>query len=89
MDIKNCKVTDSVKTHARSVIGVILIIVATLLTLVTFSGLGILAMFIVGAMLSCHHKWCCRGCNCGCCNETSEGSEGTCEATKKTTKKAK
>lgn len=89
MDIKNCKVTESVRTHARSVIGLILLIIATLLTIVTFSGLGIFAMFLVGVILCCRHQWGCGTCcECKCCSRDMECCDVETESTKKATKKS-
>ncbi len=45
--------------HANrcSVVGMILIVLATIMTIVTMSGLGIFGMFIVGLAMSGHKYW--------------------------------
>ena len=48
---KKCGMTSECWSGFIGVLGVGFIIVATILTLVTMNGLGILGMFIVGAML--------------------------------------
>jgi hypothetical protein len=66
-DMKKCGLT--CWSH-RSVVGGIFIILATILTLLTLNGFGILGMFAVGCMLCCHRKSTC-GCAChaGCSDE--------------------
>jgi hypothetical protein len=48
--------------HRAKIAGAIFIIVATLLTLLTLNGFGILGMFIVGLMLC--RRDCCSYCGC-------------------------
>lgn len=75
-DSKSCKIKEGCKLHFCGIFGVILIVLATILTFVTASSLGILGMFFVGIMLCCHKKMSsCKmpyGCRCCCpCDETS------------------
>ncbi|MCH9689346.1 MAG: hypothetical protein K0U24_07375 [Gammaproteobacteria bacterium] len=56
---KACGMTSECWSGFTKVLGIGFIIVATILTLITMNGLGILGMFIVGAML-CRRK-------CPCC----------------------
>ena len=72
-DLKNCKMADC-KTHWCALFGIVLIVLATVLTFMTLSGLGILGMFLAGLMLCCHKKMSMNrcGCECGCCS----GSDG-------------
>lgn len=77
-DAKKCKITECCKTHWYKILGVILLVLAVILTVITFSGLGILGMFLAGLMLCCHKHlsskmgWgCCDGgcgCDCSCCS---------------------
>ena len=53
-DSKNCHVGNNCWTFRFELVGLILVILATILTLLTLSGLGIAAMFLVGAALCCH-----------------------------------
>ncbi|MDX2345715.1 MAG: hypothetical protein QNK11_02425 [Legionella sp.] len=56
---KKCGMTAECWSGFACVLGVGFIIIATILTLITMNGLGILGMFIVGAMF-CRRK-------CPCC----------------------
>jgi hypothetical protein len=58
-NVKKCGMTSECWSGFVCVLGVAFIIVATILTLITMNGLGILGMFVVGAMF-CRHK-------CPCC----------------------
>lgn len=40
--------------------GIILLVIATILTIVTLNGWGIFAMFLVGGALCCHKHWHCN-----------------------------
>ena len=53
-------------SHRCEILGIIFLAVATILTLLTFSGVGILGMFIVGMMFCCHKHWHGKRCYCGC-----------------------
>jgi hypothetical protein len=76
---KNCKVTACFTTHRRELVGGFFLLMATLLTILTFSGIGIFGMFIAGMALCCHKHWCCRNCTCGCCSSTE--MEESCSTT--------
>jgi hypothetical protein len=62
--------------QGSTICGIVLLVIATILTLITLNGIAILGMFIVGVMLLCHKNWRCAS-SCPCCDE------GTCD-TKKT-----
>ncbi|MDF1645455.1 MAG: hypothetical protein P1U61_00520 [Legionellaceae bacterium] len=82
---KKCGMTSECWSGFMGLLGAGFIIVATILTLITMNGLGILGMFIVGAML-CKRKGLC----CGC--ETHHGHhhhDGMCCVEDKPTPKAK
>ena len=64
-DLKSCKMTDC-KTHWCALFGIVLIVLATVLTFMTLSSLGILGMFLAGLMLCCHKKLSMNRCGCGC-----------------------
>ncbi len=76
--VKNDKMIDCVRTHRRVVFGLILVIIATVLTLFTLSSLGILGMFIVGSMFCvghCFQRGCCC-CGSSMCDASQE--HGSC-----------
>ena len=68
-DLKNCKITDC-KTHWCALFGIILVVLATVLTFMTLSGLGILGMFFAGLMMCCHKRMSLNCCGCSCCSST-------------------
>lgn len=58
---KSCRVMSCCWHMRYEIVGVILLVLATLMTLFTLSSLGIAAMFIVGAWLCCHkYCMCCK-----------------------------
>ncbi len=84
MDDKGkCKISECCKNHGCKIFGIILVVIATILTIITFNGLGILGMFIVGLML-CGHKHlsskmgCGCDCGCSCCAPECCTEEGLC-----------
>jgi hypothetical protein len=54
------------RTGTHYVFGVIFIVLATILTLVTLSGFGILGLFAVGISLLCCHNHCCSKSDSSC-----------------------
>lgn len=66
---KNKKGDACCTSHRCEILGIIFLALATILTLLTFSGVGILGMFVVGTIFCCHKHWG-RRCQCGChcCN---------------------
>ncbi|KTD21574.1 hypothetical protein [Legionella londiniensis] len=72
------------------ILGLVLLFIATILTLITFNGIGIAAMFIVGAALCCHKcfsKGVCGICHPECVEEDEEEkSTAKKTAARKTTK---
>ncbi len=84
-DLKKCNIT-ACKTHWCSIFGIVLLVLATVLTFMTLSGLGIFGMFLAGLMMCCHKhmssKRCGCGCGCGCeCCADTEGM--VCETSEK------
>ncbi len=71
-DKKECKIAACCKSNCCGIIGMILVVLATILTLITLNGAGILGMFVAGLVFCCHKhmssKGCCPGCRCGCCS---------------------
>ncbi|MDP3704300.1 MAG: hypothetical protein Q8R24_00130 [Legionellaceae bacterium] len=65
---KDCKVTACCTSHRCEIFGGIFLAIATVLTLLTYSGLGILGMFIVGMVFCCHKHTGFGRCRCGCCS---------------------
>jgi hypothetical protein len=62
--LKNTKADVCCTSHRCEILGIIFLAIATILTLLTFSGVGILGMFIVGLVFCCHKHWGCTRCNC-------------------------
>lgn len=101
MDVsENCKTGSCYLAHRFEIMGIILIIIATFLTIVSFDSFGIVMLFIVGLAL-CIHKHFSRG-HCSwhttsdmdCCVPTSRTSNepvpgDTIVKTPKTTKTVK
>lgn len=93
-DKKCCSVMDYVKCKKTEILGFVIILLASIATLLSFSGLGLLGMLIVGWGLMTRR--CCFNCRC-CCNSSSCESnvcstENVCDVekpAKKTTSKAK
>ncbi len=85
-----CKMRECLSTHRREIVGGVLLLLATLLTILTLSGLGIFGMFLTGMFMCFHrHVWCCckeSGSEC-CDDESSPSVKST--TTRKTTKTSK
>lgn len=77
----SCKMRECLSTHRRELVGAFLLLIATLLTVLTFSGIGIFGMFLTGVFLCCHKHMGCRC--CGCCYDNEEDNSGS--SLKKTT----
>ena len=73
---KNCQITSCGWGYRHELLGLILLIIASVLTVFTTKGLSVAAMFLVGLVLYCHKF---LGCHC-CYSETHDHSEdGTCD----------
>jgi hypothetical protein len=82
-DKSKCKISECCQKHWYRILGIVLVVLAAILTIVTFSGLGILGMFLAGLMLCCHKHLSSKmgcGCDCPCCSP--EGMCGTGEKDK-------
>lgn len=73
MKSKNGSVVSCCWGYRHELLGLVLVVLATLLTIVTGNSLGIFAMFLVGAVLFCHKCWF-RHCNCPCHTDAHCGS---------------
>jgi hypothetical protein len=67
-NLKNCGMKNHVWNHRFELVGIILIILATCLTMVSFYGPGIVMLFLVGLGLC--WKQCLSGLMCHCCCHT-------------------
>ena len=70
--------------YRHELFGLILLIIATVLTVFTAKGLGIAAMFIVGLVLYCH-----KFLGCHCCHSSDDHPESCDTETKPLVKVAK
>ena len=59
-DAKGCRMTACCWSHRHGVVGLILLVIATLLTIATHNGIAIAAMFVAGIGLCCHKHWMCH-----------------------------
>ncbi len=89
-DKKDCKIAACCKANWCGFLGIILVLLAVVLTLITCEGLGIFGMFLVGMVFCCHKqmssKLCRSGCACGCkCCDSSD--DVVCDVTAKVEKK--
>jgi hypothetical protein len=88
---KKCS-TSCYWTYRYEILGLVLLFIATALTVVSLNSLGILAMFVVGAVLCCHkYIGCCCHVHHGVCdNEACDTHETkVTPASKKTFTKGK
>ena len=53
-DSKYCRMTSCCWGYRHEILGLILLIIATLLTISTYNSCGIVAMFLVGTILCCY-----------------------------------
>ncbi len=70
---KDCKVSACCRTHGCKIVGALVLVLATILTLITYDGMGIFGLFVVGLVFCCHRQMSCRSCSCGCC--TTDNTE--------------
>lgn len=82
-----CKMRECLSNHRREIVGGIFLILATLLTILTLSGLGIFGMFLTGLFMCCHrHLCCCKNNSAECCDTEVECDASEKSAPKKTAK---
>lgn len=95
-DSKYCKYSACCWNHRHELLGLVLIVIATLLTVTTNNSIGIAAMFLVGLGLCCgrhlschmgHSKDHCHSGDESCCTMPCENNDK--EPAKKTTKAKK
>ena len=68
---KNCQVTSCGWGYRHELFGLILLIIASVLTVFTASAFGIAAMFLVGLVLYCH-----KFLGCHCCHSDTHDHSG-------------
>ena len=85
---KNCSMTSCGWGYRHELFGLILLIIASVLTVFTAKALGIVAMFAVGLILYCH-KFLGGHC-CPCCHSDAHthGADETCNMGSKPMAKA-
>ena len=59
-DSKYCKITACCWDYRHELLGLVLLIIATFLTIATSNSFGIIAMFLVGGVLCCYRHLCCH-----------------------------
>lgn len=71
--MKKCD-TKGCFSHRSQILGAVFLVIATILTLLTLNGFGILGMFLVGILLCRHHMMGCQCCGCCpcCCNSEAD-----------------
>ena len=84
----SCKMRECLSTHRREIVGAFFLLIATLLTVLTFSGIGIFGMFLTGLFLCCKKHMGCRCCRC-CYESEEESSSKKATVKKSSTKTAK
>ncbi len=77
---KNCQMASCGWGYRHELFGLILLIIASVLTVFTAKALGIAAMFLVGLVLYCH-----KFLGCHCCHSEAHchAEDGTCEVESK------
>lgn len=58
--VKSCKTTACCLAYRHEILGLALLAIATFMTIVTWNSFGIVAMFVVGAVLCCYRHCCCH-----------------------------
>jgi hypothetical protein len=61
---KKCTKINCIMKYRFEVLGLALIVLATILTVISMDSLGIIVMFVVGALLCCH-QYCLKDRVCG------------------------
>ena len=92
MDSKDCKTSSCWWTNRYEVLGILLLIIATALTIIAWDSFGIVAMFIVGLVLIGHKHFCYIGCHSSCHAESESCDSkhvGTHKPAKETASKKK
>ncbi len=69
---KNCKISACCRTHGCKIVGMVLLVIATILTIITYNGMGIFGLFIVGLVFCCHDHLSCKS-HSACCDDELHG----------------
>lgn len=77
---ENCDKKACCWAYRHELIGITLLALATILTIITGNGFGIVAMFIAGICLCCYKHFCCHLCHGHC-------GASTCDTDDKAVKK--
>lgn len=87
---KCCSFTSYLKCKKLEILGFVMVILASIATLLSFNGLGLLGMLLVGWGFMFKRCFKCKCCPSTCNDTTSCSTEEHCSETKSTkTKKAK
>lgn len=77
MNTKYGKIGECCWNCRYEILGLILLIIATLLTIIAWDSFGIVAMFIVGLVLVAHKHFCYIGCHSSCHMDECDAEECT------------
>lgn len=88
-DKKYCNILACCWDYRHELSGLILLVLATLLTLFTGSSLGIFSMFLVGLVLYCHKFWSCHRGHRDDCDASKNSCHSTTDAEAKTVKSSR
>ena len=89
---KYCEMSSCCKDHRHEVFGIILLVIATILTIASQNSFGIIAMFLAGLVLCCYKRIPFHICNTHChcpCVEAGEKMDKSCDAPAKKPAKSK
>ena len=86
---KYCGVISHIWHRKSDILGGLLILFASIATLLSFSGLGLFGMFLAGIALICRHHWKSGCCATECCMKSCHTDMGSTCADEKPVKKTK
>lgn len=75
---KYCKSSSCWWDYRYEILGILLLIIATTLTIIAWNSLGIVAMFAVSLVLIGHKHFCYIGCHSQCHTKEDACDEGKC-----------
>ena len=81
---KWCDAVSCCGSKCIEILGLVLVVIASIITIITQNSLGIVAMFVVGALLMCH-RHCCKS-RCDTEDESCETPKAKTTTRKTTTK---
>ena len=71
-DAKYFQTTAHCWSYRHELIGLILLVIATFLTVITCNSFGIVAMFVAGVVFCCYKHFCCCHHHNGACHSSEE-----------------